>query len=109
MFDSGLTKQDVMVIHALLAKQPKIEQAILYGSRAMGRYRAGSDIDMTLIGSGLEIDDAMTLYSALDDSDLPYKFDVSVKSKIQNPALVDHINRVGKVFYEATKANITAT
>lgn len=103
MHKHGLTEDDVATIHELLARQPKIEQAILYGSRAMGRYRAGSDIDLTLIGCDLAIDDAMALHSALDDSDLPYKFDISVKSKIQNPALVDHITRVGKVFYQAPR------
>jgi uncharacterized protein len=101
MFDSGLSPQDVLTIQALLSQQPKIEQAILYGSRAMGRYREGSDVDLTLQGSDLAIEDAMRLHSALEDSDLPYQFDVSVRSLIQNKELLDHIQRVGKVLYQA--------
>jgi hypothetical protein len=31
---------------------------------------------------------------------LPYKIDLSQKKQIGNPDLVDHINRVGQVFYE---------
>jgi hypothetical protein len=31
---------------------------------------------------------------------LPYSFDISLFKDIDNPNLVDHINRVGVTFYE---------
>jgi hypothetical protein len=31
----------------------------------------------------------------------PYGFDISILENIENPTLVEHIKRVGRVFYEA--------
>lgn len=77
-----------------------IEKAVIYGSRARGNYREGSDVDLTLFGENLPYGVASKLWGKLDDSDLPYLFDVSVFEKIDNEDLKDHINRVGKVLYE---------
>ena len=38
-----------------------------------------------------------SLYSVLL---LPWQFDLSAYREIENPALLDHIRRVGKVFYQ---------
>jgi uncharacterized protein len=36
----------------------------------------------------------------LDDLSTPYTFDISVFEEIDSAELIDHINRVGLVFYE---------
>ena len=38
-------------INRVLAAHPGVEQALLYGSRAKGNYRPGSDIDLCLVVS----------------------------------------------------------
>jgi len=31
---------------------------------------------------------------------LPYSFNISIFSNIENPDLIDNINRIGNIFYE---------
>jgi predicted nucleotidyltransferase len=100
----GLTPDVVQDIGRVLADFPAIEQAILYGSRAKGNYRPGSDIDLTLKA---RCDNSLHLLTdvmnALDDLDLPYLFDISILAQINNANLINHINRVGVEFYPAKK------
>lgn len=96
----GLYPASLATVRGILEKYPAVERAILYGSRAMGNFKRGSDIDLTLIGAGLDFDTLGSIAGDLDDSDIPYKVDLSLLANIANPNLVDHIRRVGKVFYE---------
>ena len=63
----GLPVAAVARIQATLAAFPAIEQATLYGSRALGRHRPGSDIDLTLSGVDLDPRTLARLDAALDD------------------------------------------
>ncbi|WP_408100408.1 nucleotidyltransferase domain-containing protein [Stutzerimonas sp. VN223-3] len=69
---SGLSNGDVQSIRRTLRHFPKISEAILYGSRAKGSYRPGSDIDLTLIGDELSYQELLDIELALDDLLLPY-------------------------------------
>ena len=99
----GLGLKVVEAMQGVLARFPEIETAILYGSRAMGNYKNGSDIDLTLkLKSGVEPNLSL-LYAvdeALDNLDLIYTIDLSLLDHISNPNLIDHIERVGQVFYQ---------
>jgi predicted nucleotidyltransferase len=96
----GLSDQTVERIVTVLAHYPEIEKAVLYGSRAKGNYRNGSDIDLTLFGDGLNFSLLTRLDNELDDLLLPYKFDISVFANLTHPDLIDHIRRVGVALYE---------
>lgn len=96
----GLSEKSINKIHSILKKYPSVEKVLLYGSRAMGTFREGSDIDLTLLGKDLDSTISAKIHSDLDDSDLPYKFDISIFDKLSNPSFVDHIKRVGVTFYE---------
>lgn len=72
---------------------------MLYGSRAKGNYRNGSDIDLVLMGVDLNRRQLAAIESQLDDLLLPYSLDIALFQEINNADLVDHINRVGIVFY----------
>lgn len=71
----------------------------IYGSRAKGNYKNGSDIDLTLKGNHLNLSLLNQIANELDDLMLPYTFDLSIYSHISNEALIEHIDRVGKLFY----------
>ncbi len=86
-------------IQATLATFPSIEQATLDGSRALGRHRPCSGIDLTLSGIGLDHRTLARLDNALDDLLLPWRFDLSLLAALQSPELIDHSQRVGVVFY----------
>jgi predicted nucleotidyltransferase len=95
----GLPQHTVDKICAVLAQHPQVERAVLYGSRAKGNYKPGSDIDLTLFGSALTQQRCASIADALDDLLLPYTIDLSLFAQLQHPELEAHIQRVGQVFY----------
>lgn len=97
--DFGLPEHTLQTVRSILAACPEVETALLYGSRAMGTYRPGSDIDLTLIGPGLGVRQLSDIASQLEESDIPYLVDLSLHRDIDNPGLLEHIARVGVVFY----------
>jgi uncharacterized protein len=99
----GLTSSTLAAIQQTLALFPEIEQVIVYGSRAMGRERPGSDIDLMIQGADFTHQQLLSLLTQLDDLMLPYSFDLCRQQDIANPDLLEHIRRVGKVFYPANR------
>jgi len=91
----GLKEKTIEQINGVFAKYPQIEQAVLYGSRAIGNYKNGSDIDITLKGSSLNLTVINRVCNELDDLLLPYTFDISIFNQISNPDLLEHIEKVG--------------
>ena len=101
----GLKDSTIQKIQSVLARYPEVEKAILYGSRAMGNYKNGSDIDLTLCGgAGLTMKVLYRIIDELDDLLLPYMIDLSVLDNIGDTALRDHIQRVGLTFYSRDEA-----
>ena len=96
----GLKDTHISKIRSVFARYRTVDKAIVYGSRAKGNYRNGSDIDFTLIGNELDLSTLFKIENELDDLLLPYKIDLSIFHQIENQDLIDHINRVGIVFYE---------
>ena len=92
----GLSSRALALLRSLFAAQPLIRRAIVYGSRAKGNFRHGSDIDITLDAPSMDFDGLVRLCSAVDDLMLPWNVDLSLLSHIDNPDLLDHIARVGK-------------
>lgn len=95
----GLKPDTISRINGVLAAHPEVEQAVLYGSRAKGTYRAGSDIDLCLKGETITLTQLLEIENELDDLLLPYKIDLSLRHALDNPELIDHIRRIGVVFY----------
>ena len=96
----GLKDDTINKINQVFATFPNIEAVILYGSRAKGNYKPGSDIDFTLKGQNLNLSALNKISLQLDDLYLPYTFDLSIYAHIENTDLLDHINRVGQLFYK---------
>ncbi len=101
MIDHGLPNSAAEKIRTVLASYPEVEKAILYGSRAKGTFRNGSDIDLTLVGHALDPTLLLRIDNDLDDLLLPWMIDLSILSQINNPDLIAHIDRNGVVFYPA--------
>ncbi len=94
-----LTQETIRKIAGIFANHADVDEVILYGSRAKGNYKPGSDIDLTIKGEGLDLEQLNKISNALDDLLLPYTFDLSIFHHITNSDLLNHIERVGKVFY----------
>jgi predicted nucleotidyltransferase len=99
----GLEKNTIEGIRKIFQKFPEVDRALLYGSRAKGNFRRGSDIDLVIEGAHLDLSLLQKIEVELDDLMFPYKIDLSLLNQIQNDELLDHIKRVGTVFYERGK------
>lgn len=99
---TGLKSSDLEKIQLIFKEHLEIDKVIIYRSRAKGNYNPYSDIDITLVGS-IDLTSQNKIENELDDLLLPYKFDVSILNKIENPDLIEHIKRAGRIIY--TKAS----
>lgn len=95
----GLTDDELKKLRTLFARQKEIEQVVLYGSRAKGNYKPFSDVDITLVGLDLTRRHLNQLVADIDESSLPYQFDISIFHAITNAELVEHIKRKGVLLY----------
>lgn len=96
----GLTTLEWETLQKIFARNERIEQVVLYGSRAKGTHKPFSDVDLTLFGERLTRQDLNHLAEALDESLLPYHFDISLFRALKNEALKEHIHRIGKPVYQ---------
>lgn len=105
---SGLQERDQELIVNATRSFPEIDQLILFGSRAKGDYKPGSDIDLAIKGRGVTYDIVVQLSGRLnEETPLPYFFDVVNYADITETKLVDHIDRIGITLYckDATGRN----
>lgn len=96
----GLKENTIERINSVFEKHKEIEKVVIYGSRAKGNYRNGSDIDLSLFGNNLEYNLIGKINSEIDDLDTPYLFDISIYNNLDSESLKEHIDRVGKTFYK---------
>jgi predicted nucleotidyltransferase len=96
----GLPQSAIQKINAVLRQYPQVEKATLYGSRAKGNYKNGSDIDLTLHGTDLSLNVVYRILNDVDELLLPYTIDLSIFKDISDPDVIEHIQRVGVVFYD---------
>lgn len=97
----GLSAETTALLVGVFKKFPQVEEVKIFGSRAMGTFRAGSDIDLVVLTPVLSHDELLDLQIALEDLELLYEIDCLVYQKITEPALQEHIDLVGKTFYKA--------
>lgn len=101
----GLTKGDIHSICKVLRNYPSVDEAILFGSRAMGNYTSVSDIDLSLLGENITLSELFAIENDIDDLILSNIVDLNIYRRIKNQELLDHLRRVGTVFYVKHKQN----
>ena len=94
----GLSEDTIRKILSVLNQHTHIDETLIYGSRALGVFRNGSDIDLCLKGDKIDLQELNHISQELDNLDLPYQFDITACHMIDNDDLLDHINRVGVKF-----------
>ncbi len=102
----GLSDKTILSLRSVFTKFPSIQKVIIYGSRAKGNFKPGSDIDLTLITSENDLSFLFEVENAIEELLLPYKVDLSFYSSLDNENLKDHINRVGVEFYLANSQDL---
>ena len=96
----GLLVSDIENVLRILQENRNISKAVLFGSRAIGTQKVGSDIDIAINGVNLTLDDVLEVSIEIEELSLPYKFDLVIYDRIKEKALVEHINRVGIVLFD---------
>jgi uncharacterized protein len=64
----GLKGAQLEEIPCFARKNPAIDEVIVYGSKAIGNYRPGSDVDLVLVGKDLRLSEQLSFCNDLDDS-----------------------------------------
>jgi predicted nucleotidyltransferase len=100
----GLTNKLVAQITGVLSQFPDVERAVLFGSRAKGTFRPGSDIDLALVGKDLNWRTIGKIYDALDDLLLPYRFSLINFDRETDPEVAAHIARVGVPLFQRERS-----
>ncbi|MCT0229470.1 nucleotidyltransferase domain-containing protein [Synechococcus sp. CS-1324] len=96
----GLSAEATTQLLERIHCHPAVRRVILYGSRALGRHRSGSDIDLCLEAPTLGLGELLLLGAELDDLLLPWRIDLQLQHLINHPPLKEHIARAGVVLWE---------
>ena len=98
----GLKQKDLENILGTLTSNPKIKEIILFGSRAKGNWSPGSDIDISIKGNELNLDDILKATLSIEELSIPYKIDLVIYNRINEPELKKHIDRIGISLFKRT-------
>ena len=100
----GLLKKDFDYIFEALTEVDGIDKVIIFGSRAMGNYKRGSDVDIAIVGDNINIKTVFRLsYFLNEEYPMPYFFDVINYNMIKNERLKEHINTYGQAIMPVMK------
>ena len=94
----GLPEGAQQKLIEVFASQPRLNEVWLYGSRAMGRERPGSDVDLCLTGETLGHGDLLRMMASVDDLLLPWQVDMALRHQLPDD-LLEHINRAGRCIW----------
>ena len=95
----GLPERSLDKLLRTIIREPKVEGIVLYGSRAKDSFRDGSDINLCLDAPELDFSGLMHLENEVDDLLLPWKVDLAIRQRIDNPDLLSLIERVGTTLF----------
>jgi len=97
----GLTQEDLHQIMDVIQQFPHVESACIFGSRAKGNFKPGSDVDIAISGESIGPEVVTSLASILNEETLlPYYFDIVHIQSLTDSSLKKHIDRVGQWFYK---------
>ena len=94
----GLSQKELEILKEVFKKFDNIKEVILFGSRALGKHRPSSDIDLAINNVDINILSKLK-YTLEEDTNLPYFFDVVIYDNLENMELKKHIDEFGKVIY----------
>ena len=96
----GLSNKNIYRIRQIFKLYPEVEKVFLFGSRARGRFRSASDVDLALQGAFIRLETVLRISRMLDDLMLPIQFDLVVYDHIRDPNLLRQIDEDGVCLYQ---------
>ena len=97
----GLSDTVIRELQDVFRRHANIEKVLIFGSRSKGNYRADSDIDLAVVGQGIDYSQLLAIQCEIDDLELLYSIDLLDYQKEKGTPIGDHIDRVAQIFYEA--------
>lgn len=101
----GLSDRDIKTIYGIFNQYPEVLLVHIFGSRAKGASKPGSDIDLAIMNKGINSNILLKLNNDFEESSLPYKVDLVDFHALTNQDFLDHIVRVGTIFYQREGGN----
>ena len=99
----GFTLSDRTELQHAFESDPNIQKAVLFGSRAQGHFKPGSDVDLALFAEGDGFRVVSSLKNRLEEgTGMPYFFDIVDYGTLSDVNLKEEIDREGKMIYEKT-------
>ena len=95
----GLTQRDIETLLRIFSKFKEVKSVYLYGSRAKGTHKFGSDIDFAIMNEGVSDRTISNIREEMEESDLPYFVDITNFATLNHKELAEQIQRVGISFY----------
>ncbi len=95
----GLPERTITELIEYFKSKPEVEKVVVYGSRAKGTYKNGSDIDFAVWTNGLSVYD-LRIEAELDELETPYMFDVTDYKNLSHEGMKNSIDRDGVLFYQ---------
>lgn len=93
----GIDNETLDIIKKILAKNRKIEKRVIFGSRATGKYKKNSDIDICLYGN-ISFREISSLKGEFNESDCIYKVDLVSYNRLENIKFKKNIDEEGMKF-----------
>ena len=95
----GISEISFNRIVEVLEKFEAIDQVLIFGSRSIGNYKKGSDIDLAVFGANITIEEINQISVALnEETPIPYHVDIVHYESLKNDALKQHIMTYGQLF-----------
>jgi predicted nucleotidyltransferase len=103
----GITPKSMNMIINVLMNKKEVQKAAIFGSRSIGNYKNGSDIDIAIYGANITADLVNEISVELNEKlPLPYYFDIVHYDSLKHDGLKDHIDKYGKSFYDKLTKSI---
>jgi len=95
----GLSKRIRADFSGTFARYPDIEQVLIFGSRAKGCAKPGSDIDLAVFAPRMTDPEFSRLWNEIDELPLVFKVDLLHWDRLANRSLKDKIALEGRLFH----------
>ena len=90
----------MVTLYSIFKRYTDITEVYIFGSRALGTYKIGSDIDLVVMNNGLQPKSISSVLADCSESSLPVSVDLVDLHALTNAEFIAHIKRVGVVFYK---------
>jgi uncharacterized protein len=97
---NGLADRDIKTIKEIFRKYPEVSVVRLFGSRAAGTYKPGSDVDLAIMNKGASMETVCKIKGELEESSLPFLIDLVNYPDVAHREFKEHIEQVGIEFYK---------